>query len=191
MSRDGSVDLDLGGETYRFRLAIGDLEALQEETGIGAAEHLHRLYVGESACFRHLRAILRTGLIGGGMAVPAAHAVARGLDERPLVPLLAAASLVIAAALEGADDEPLPHRASKDHGPPLPDGKMPFRTFYEAAAAMHLPTADMRAMSLWQFAAYVAGWNRAQNPDAPDPLSDQEEDALWDYLNSPSAVEIQ
>ncbi|APX83815.1 hypothetical protein BV511_03170 [Methylorubrum extorquens] len=185
MSRDGSIDLDLGGDTYRFRLAIGDLESLQEETGIGAAEHLHRLYVGESACFRHLRVILRTALIGGGMDVPAAHVITRGLDERPLVPLLAAASLVIAAALEGADDEPLPHRASKDHGPPLPDGKMPFRTFYEAAAAMQLPTADLRRMSLWQFAVYVAGFNKAQNPGQPDPLTDIEEEALWNWLSEP------
>lgn len=190
MSRDGSIDLELGASTYRFRLAIGDLEALQEETGIGAPEHLHRLYVGENACFRHVRAILRTALIGGGMGVSEAHEVSRGLDDMPAVRAIAVAALVIGAGLQGAEDEPLPHRASKkDDRAPLPDEKMAFGTFYEAAAAMQLPSADMRRMSLWQFAAYVAGFNKSQNPDKPDPLSDQEEDALWDWLSSPPAGE--
>ena len=44
-------------------------------------------------------------------------------------------------------------------------------------------------MSLWQFAAYVAGFNRAQNPDKPDPLSDAEEDALFAWINEPMAGE--
>lgn len=190
MSRDGSIDIELCEGTHRFRLAIGDLEALQEETGIGAPEHLYRLHVTHGASFRHVRAILRTGLIGGGMAAPAAHALARGFDEMPVVRLIAVAALVIAAGLEGAEDEALPRRASqKEAEAPLPDGKMAFRSFYEAAAAMQLPTADMRAMSLWQFAAYVSGFNKAQNPDAPDPLTDAEEDALWDWLNEPMAGE--
>ena len=188
MSRDGSIDLELGASTYRFRLAIGDLEALQEETGIGAPEHLHRLYVGENACFRHVRAILRTALIGGGMGVSEAHEVSRGLDDMPAVRAIAVAALVIGAGLQGAEDEPLPHRASKkDDAEPLPDGKMAFRAFYEAAAVMQLPADSMRRMTLWQFHAYVAGFNKGQNPDKPDPLSDQEEDALWNWLNEPMA----
>ncbi|GAA0262596.1 hypothetical protein LNAOJCKE_5180 [Methylorubrum aminovorans] len=188
MSRDGSIDLELGANTYRFRLAIGELEKLQEETGIGAPEHLHRLYVGENASWRHVRAILLVGLIGGGLGVSEAHAVARGLDDMPAVRAIAVAALVMAAALEGAEDEPLPHRASKkDDSEPLPDGKMAFKAFYEAAAVMQLPHDDMRKMSLWQFHVYVAGYNRGQNPDKPDPLSDQEEDALWNWLNEPMA----
>ncbi len=35
MSRDGHIDLALEDATHRFRLAIGDLEALQEATGRG------------------------------------------------------------------------------------------------------------------------------------------------------------
>lgn len=190
MSRDGSIDLELGDRTHRFRLAIGELEKLQEETGVGAAEHLYRLHVSENAAWRHVRAILLVGLIGGGLGVSEAHAIARGLDDMPAVRAIAVAALVMAAALEGAEDEPLPHRASKkDDAEPLPDGKMAFGTFYEAAAAMQLPSADMRRMSLWQFAAYVAGFNKSQNPDKPDPLTDLEEDALWDWLNSPPAGE--
>lgn len=188
MSRDGSIDLELGGRMHRFRLAIRDLEALQEETGIGAPEHLHRLYVGENACFRHARAILRTALTGGGATISEAYEVAGRLDDLPTARVMAVAAVVIAAALQGAEDEPLPHRASKSDGrEPLPDGKMAFAAFYASAAAMQLPTADMRDMSLWQFAAYVAGFNKAQNPDSPDPLTDREEDALWDWLNEPVA----
>jgi hypothetical protein len=33
------------------------------------------------------------------------------------------------------------------------------------------------AMSLWQFAATVDGFNRARDPDAPEPLTPAEEDA--------------
>lgn len=188
MSRDGSIDLELGASTYRFRLAIGDLEALQEETGIGAPAHLYRLHATEDASFRHVRAILRTGLIGGGLGVSEAHAIARGLDDMPAVRVIAVAALVMASALEGAEDEKLPHRASKgDDAEPLPDGKMRFGAFYEAAAVMQVPTADVRAMSLWQFHARVAGFNKAQNPGAPDPLTDREEEALWDWVNSPPA----
>ena len=191
MSRNGTIDVELGGGTHRFRLSIGDLEALQEETGIGAPEHLHRLYVGENASWRHVRTILRTALIGGGeVKVSEADEIVRGLDDLPAVRVIAVAALVVGAGLQGAEDEPLPHRASKkDDTPPLPDGKMAFRSFYEAAAVMQLPADSMRRMTLWQFHAYVAGFNKGQNPDKPDPLSDQEEDALWKWLNEPMAGE--
>jgi hypothetical protein len=188
MSRDGSIDLELGERTYRFRLAIGDLEKLQEETGVGAPEHLRRLYVGQHFSFRHIRVILCTALIGGGMGVPEAHEAVRKLEDIPVIRASALAALVVEAGLQGAEDEPLPHRASsKDVEPPLPDGKMSFRAFYEAAAVMQLPAGDMRKMTLWQFHAYVAGFNKGQNPDKPDPLTDREEDALWDWLNEPAA----
>lgn len=183
MSRNGEVDLDIAGETHRFRLSIGDLEALQEATDIGATEHLHRLFVGRDYTFRHVREIIRAGLIGGGMPVPQAYAILRTLDDMPAVEAVALATLVMAAGLEAPDDERLPSGKGGEQTLPMPNGKVAFATFYAAAAAMKLPTADMRAMSLWQFAAYVAGNNKANDPKSVDPLTSQEEDALWDWMN--------
>lgn len=185
MSRNGEVDLDIAGETHRFRLGIGDLEALQEATDTGAAEHLHRLFLGRDYTFRHVREIIRVGLIGGGMPVPHAYAIQRTLDDMPTVEAVALATLVMAAALEAPDDERLPAGKSADPTIPMPNGKVAFAAFYGAAAIMKLPVADVRAMSLWQFAACVAGNNKANDPKAVDPLTLQEEDALWNWMNQP------
>lgn len=184
MSRNGSVDLELGDETYRFRLGIGDLESLQEETDVGAPEHLYRLFSGGDHTFRHTREIVRAGLIGGGMDVAEASRIARGLDDMPTVRVIATATLIMAAALEGAEDERLPAAKGKEAAK-MDNGKMPFLSFYASAAAMKLSPADVRAMSLWQFAAYVDGFNRANDPKAVDPLTNSEEDALWDWINAP------
>ncbi|BCM87086.1 gene transfer agent family protein [Methylobacterium indicum] len=182
MSRDGHVDLDLEGATHRFRLAIGDLEALQEATGLGPVALLQRLHAGLSYRFRDVRDVLRLGLIGGGTPVPRAHAIARRLDGLPCIALIAKAALVLAAALEGAEDE----RVGRPAGAAGPEGRIAFAAFYGAAAAMGLPAADLRAMSLWQLAAYIDGFNRARDPDAADAPTPQEEDALWAWIQDAS-----
>jgi hypothetical protein len=185
MSRDGHVDLDLDGTTRRFRLGIGDLEALQEATGAGPAALLHRFHAGRRYRFRDVRDVLRLGLIGGGTPVPQAHAVARSLDGLPCIPLIAKAALVLAAALEGTEDE----RVGRPAGAAGPEGRIAFAAFYGAAAAMGLPAADLRAMSLWQLAAYIDGFNRARDPEVAADLTPQEEDALWAWLQGGSEDE--
>ncbi|AWN54709.1 gene transfer agent family protein [Methylobacterium sp. 17Sr1-1] len=178
MSRDGHIDLALEDATHRFRLAIGDLEALQEATGMGPAALLQRFHAGRQYRFRDVRDVLRLGLIGGGTPVPEAHALARRLDGLACIPLIAKAALVLAAALEGAEDE----RVGRPAGPAGPEGRIAFAAFYAAAAAMGLPAADLRAMSLWQLAAYIDGFNRARDPEAADAPTPEEEDALWAWL---------
>ncbi|AWB20551.1 gene transfer agent family protein [Methylobacterium currus] len=178
MSRDGHIDLALEETTHRFRLAIGDLEALQEATGAGPAALLHRFHAGRLYRFQDVRDVLRLGLIGGGTPVPQAHALARRLDGLPCIPLIAKAALVLAAALEGTEDE----RVGRPAGAAGPEGRIAFAAFYGAAAAMGLPAADLRAMSLWQLAAYIDGFNRARDPDAADAPTPAEEDALWAWL---------
>ncbi|MFE1602104.1 gene transfer agent family protein [Methylobacterium sp. ID0610] len=180
MSRDGHVDLALGGAVRRFRLAIGDLEALQEATGLGPADLLHRLHAGRAYGFRDLCALLRLALIGGG--TPPGEAHAHDLDGLPCLTLIATATLVLAAGLEGAEDERVGRWTRP--GPARPDGRMAFAPFYEAAAAMGLPVADLRAMSLWQFAAYLDGFNRMHGPE---PMSAEEEDALWAWIRAETA----
>lgn len=180
MSRDGHIDLALEDTTHRFRLAIGDLEALQEATGAGPAALLHRFHAGRLYRFRDVRDVLRLGLIGGGTPVPQAHAIAQGLDGLPCIPLIAKAALVLAAALEGTEDE----RVGRPAGAAGPEGRIAFAAFYGAAAAMGLPAADLRAMSLWQLAAYIDGFNRARDPDAGSAPTPQEEDTLWAWLQA-------
>jgi hypothetical protein len=182
MSRDGHVDLDLDGATRRFRLALGDFEALQEATGHGPADLLHRFHAGRTYRFADVRDVLRLALIGGGTPVPEAHALADRLDRLPCLAVVAAAILALAAGLEGAEDEPVGRHARPE--PARPDGRMAFAPFYEAAAAMGLPVADLRAMSLWQFAAYLDGFNRAQDPDAPEPMTPEEEESLWAWIRA-------
>lgn len=38
-----------------------------------------------------------------------------------------------------------------------------------ACAAMGFGPSDIRAWSMWEYQAVVAGWNRANNPDADRP----------------------
>lgn len=182
MSRSGIIDLPLCGETRRFRLAIGELEALQEATDVGAAVHLYRLQAGEAYGYRDVRLVLLHGLIGGGLAPTEAHGLASGFERASLVELQAVATLVLAAALEGTEDEELPQSHPDESRPALPDGKIRFADFYGAAAAMKLSAADARAMSLWQFSAYVAGHNRAADPDGVEPLTGSEADGLWEMI---------
>ncbi|ACA20247.1 hypothetical protein M446_5967 [Methylobacterium sp. 4-46] len=185
MSRDGHVDLALGGAVRRFRLAIGDLEALQEATGLGPADLLHRLRTGRPYRFRDVAETLRVALVGGGLGVGEAHALAAGLDGLPCLTVIAAATLALAAGLDGAEDEEVGRWTRPS--PARPDGRMAFAPFYEAAAALGLAVADLRAMSLWQFAAYLDGFNRAHGPDGPEPMSAAEEDRLWAWIRAETA----
>ncbi|MGY2049592.1 gene transfer agent family protein [Methylobacterium sp. JK268] len=184
MSRDGHVDLALGGAVRRLRLALGDLEALQEATGLGPADLLGRIRDGRAYRFRDLAHVLRAALIGGGAGVAEAHALAARLDGLPCLAVIAAATLALGAGLDGVPDEAVGRGASP--APDRPDGRMAFAPFYEAAAAMGLPAADLRRMSLWQFAAYLDGFNRARGgAEAPTP---QEEDALWAWIEPEGAA---
>lgn len=189
MSRDGHVDLDFAGAARRFRLGLGDLETLQEATGLGPGDLLHRLHAGRAYRFADVREVLRAALIGGGAGVGEAHALTAGLDRMPCLAVIATATLALAAGLDGAEDERVGDLARGEPAPGRPDGRMAFAPFYEAAAAMGLAVADLRAMSLWQFAAYLDGFNRArgaeaQTPTTPAPMTQAEADGLWDWIRS-------
>lgn len=105
-NRNGAVDLDFGDGPHRFRLAIGELEELQEKTGIGPFLLLNRL-IGGDWRLADVREALRLGLIGGGMEpIPALNLVRRYVDERPAwLANAALARLVLMAALSGAPEE--------------------------------------------------------------------------------------
>lgn len=68
-----------------------------------------------------------------------------------------------------------------------PNGLFSFGDFYGVGAAIGLPPSEIRAMSLWQFAACVSGWNDAQkSPEERDKELDEDDaDALWAVLDAP------
>ena len=107
MSRSGAIDLDWGDGTYSFRLGIAELAELDEKTGVGPGHMLGQLasvYGDWRASWLHHA--IRLGLIGGGMAAPAALAIARRyVDERPLAESLPVASAILAAAISGVEDD--------------------------------------------------------------------------------------
>jgi len=83
MSRDGKISIDFGGAERQFRLALGELEELQELADAGPALILKRLS-GDEWRTRDVRETLRLGLIGGGMAARKANdLVKRYVDDRP------------------------------------------------------------------------------------------------------------
>jgi len=107
VSRSATVDLAFGDDEHRFRLAIGQLEELQEKTGVSPFTLLARL-VAMQPMVRDAREVIRIGLIGGGMAPAAALALTRRYaDERPMAESIPAATTILSAALFGvADEEP-------------------------------------------------------------------------------------
>jgi hypothetical protein len=51
---------------------------------------------------------------------------------------------------------------------------------------MQMPVSEMRAMSLWQFTACLAGWNRAQKGDEADnELGFDDIASLSEFIDAP------
>lgn len=105
-NRNAAVHLDFGGGKPRFRLAMGELEELQELTGVGPYRCLQRLLAGEWHV-QDVRDTLRLGLIGGGLTPnEAGNLTRRYVEERPdwLINVQLAIA-VLGAALAGAPEE--------------------------------------------------------------------------------------
>jgi hypothetical protein len=105
-NRNGAITLDFGDGSHVFRLAFGELEELQEKTGIGPLLLRQRMVAGEWFV-GHVRETIRLGLIGGGMeAIAALTLVRRYADERPdWIANAVIASLILLAALAGSPEE--------------------------------------------------------------------------------------
>lgn len=105
-NRNGAVDLDFGDASHVFRLALGELEELQEKTGVGPFVLLNRLINGDWR-LADVRETLRIGLVGGGMEpIAALNLVRRYVDRRAAwLANSSLARLVMLAALAGAPEE--------------------------------------------------------------------------------------
>ncbi|WP_312529916.1 gene transfer agent family protein [Paracoccus sp. (in: a-proteobacteria)] len=100
-----------GGE-HSFRLGLVELESIQQETDCGPEWLLHKLNVGQWLA-SELVAVIRWGLIGGGMApVDALKAVKKAFDFHDLISFKVPVQTILGAALFGppydAVGEPIP-----------------------------------------------------------------------------------
>ena len=93
-----------GGE-HPFRLALAQLEGLQQKTDAGPEWLLMRLQTGQWTAAEVFET-LRFGLIGGGMGDgDAAKTVRNAFDRHPLIEFKVPALGVLMAALYGAADD--------------------------------------------------------------------------------------
>jgi hypothetical protein len=105
-NRNGVVEMDFGDGTHRFRLAMGELEELQEKTGVGPFALFNRLSAGDWSP-ADVREPLRLGLIGGGMEPIAALALVRRyvVERSAWIHYAGLARIVVLAAISGAPEE--------------------------------------------------------------------------------------
>ena len=95
-----------GGE-HPFRLALAQLEGLQQKTDCGPEWLAMKLRSGQWTATEAFE-VLRWGLIGGGMADTAAKkAVVDAFDRHPVGSFKVPALTVIMAALYGPPDDPV------------------------------------------------------------------------------------
>lgn len=126
-NRDAKLTRDFADGTYTFRMAWGQLIALQEKTGVGPPVLLERLF-GRSWMIGDIAQVIRLGLIGGGMKdVDALRLVRRYVEERLPMDNLELAQRIMHAGLWGAPDEPPgeqqgEERASASTTSPTADG---------------------------------------------------------------------
>lgn len=111
-NRNARVELDFADGTYGFRLAIGELEELQEKTGVGPYALLRRLLANDWR-IEDVTNTIRLGLIGGGTEpIPALKLAQRYVEQRSdWLNNAMLAQAIVSAALVGAPEE-LPGKES-------------------------------------------------------------------------------
>lgn len=105
-NRNGRIELDFADGTYGFRLAIGELEELQEKTAVGPYVLLQRLASGAWSA-SDVRETIRIGLIGGGAdPIIALNLVRRYVDQATSwLRNATVAQAIVSVALSGAPEE--------------------------------------------------------------------------------------
>ncbi|MBX3543579.1 gene transfer agent family protein [Chelatococcus sp.] len=141
-NRNGAVELDFGDGARRFRLGMGELEELQEKTGVGPFRLVTRLLDGEWTVVE-VRETLRLGLIGGGLEpLNALKLIRRYVVDRPdWVANAAIARLVVMAAIAGAPEE----EPGKGGAPEAASEEPNFRTVASPSA----PTTEQQPPAEW------------------------------------------
>lgn len=147
MSRHGDIYLRFGDDggtgdegEYLFRLGIGQLRKLQEQTDFGPWELFKRLSQGRWRV-DDVRETIRQGLVGGGKLVTSSgtiddvrinRLIRNYVDERPWLPNVAIAASILNAAVIGPEDDLIPKSEEAETRPPSS----------QTASSPSLPTTD-------------------------------------------------
>ncbi|TPN43206.1 gene transfer agent family protein [Mesorhizobium sp. B1-1-7] len=131
MSRDASTTQAFADGDYRFRLAWGELEELQEACDAGPYVVLDRLVTGRWRV-GDIANVIRLGLIGGGLEpIKALKLVRSYVQSRPPLESLVLAQLVLGAAVAGAPEEEIgkkseaPDQSEPPNSPTASSGSEP------------------------------------------------------------------
>jgi hypothetical protein len=183
MARDASVTFDWADGTYTFRLAWGDLARLQEATDAGPYVLFQRLNDGTWK-LGDISAVIRCGLIGGGMKPEDALKKIRGyVEDRPPMENLLVAQAILSSGLVGAPEEKF-GKAGKGKDDErldnLPNGKIRFSKLYGSGAVMGYTPQDINKMSVFEFMSASLGYEKAHGND--NALSQEDADDLWEWM---------
>lgn len=136
-NRNGRIELEFADGIYGFRLAIGELEELQEKTGVGPYALLRRLLANDWRV-EDVTQTIRLGLIGDGVKPgDALKLVQRYIEQRSdWVTNSMIAQAIISAAMIGAPEE----APGKDRAPEAETEGSNFQTdALHSASFMELP----------------------------------------------------
>lgn len=136
MSRNAEITLDFADDTYRFRLAWGQLSQLQEAVDAGPFVVLGRLR-GGTWRMEDISNVIRLGLIGGGLEpIKALKLVRNYVEDRPPLESHAFAIAILTAGLIGAPDE---DGSKKNESPKTPENASPTS---RTASSVSPPSTD-------------------------------------------------
>lgn len=92
----GEIEAELAGKTYKLRIGIGELEEIENETGLGILSVLQSL--GSDAKISHLSAILGQAIKNGPASIGKTRA-REIVEEAGLGPSIIACAQILTAVL--------------------------------------------------------------------------------------------
>lgn len=183
--RDARIELPFGDDTYSFRLGYGELIEVQEKTDCGPFVLYERLRNFQWKV-QDLYAVVRCGLIGGGMTpVDAMKLADRYVKQRPPMENHHLAFAILAAGIMGAADETIEDKRAKaaaDDGDGL--GKLKVAELFKVGAIMGMTPKQVKECSIWELRAAAIGWADFNDPEAQtgNKLTEAEKQELDEFV---------
>lgn len=166
-NRHGAIELDWAEGTYTFRLGLEEIEELEAKRDAGLFALCARLDPRiRTARLSDITETIRCGLIGGGLKpVEALKLVRRYADERPIDENRDIAYAIVAAGLARVHADAIRADADPSNDPAEDQERLDFGQIAANCAAMGI--TDWQSLSLGQYAALCASWNRAHGKINP------------------------
>ncbi len=171
MNRHGAIDLPWRGEERTFRLALGEIQALEAQLECSVFAVAERLIARLPATYADIDAALTFGLAGGGETHLAAKRLVSDRAAQSVIEDLEAARAVMLAALARV------HGPERERDPDNPEQheRLDFKAIMAGAALMNV--SDVLDLTLGQWGAICEGWNKAHGGEKVDPPSADEFEA--------------